>query len=352
MPSRTAYVFLCLVLAFTTVTVFRAPAETIDEYKERIRKEQEEKKEKEKKSRSHDEKGGAPDLSGLCGCLGSLFEAMASTDIEVTVEQEPEPEYVNPPPADETPPDDATVTPDDSLPPDDTPPDDAAVTPDDSLPPDDTTQDDGTAIPDDTSPDDAAVTPDDSLPPDESAAADGKAADTPADDTANTAEEPDRVKPIKPFIALSLAASYLFGQEIPFFDGMTRVTMNIEVFHIHAWYQLMADANGSYLSTFSANLGLVLGVDTIVSSVYAGVFVQEGSAPAFSFGTDLKFAFTDNFFLEIYTLFSFDVPLYNIILIPSLNLVVGPLTVGAGCGFYDYSGLVICGPSVTLGLWF
>jgi hypothetical protein len=305
MAVRSFLLFLCLVLFFIAVPVFQAPAETIEEYKERMKKEQEEAEQKKKKNRGEEENAGSPDLSGLCNCLASVFQVMASTDVEISIE-------------------DANDTPDYDANPDGN---------DDS--------------------DESNVTP----PPDGSPENGAEEHTTEASSTeeksaTDSAAEKSPVGPLFPNMDVSLSGSYLFGQETPVFDVTGRFALNVEFFHANIFYQYLGDTTGSSLNTFSANIGFVFPFSNVVSSVYGGVLWQVELSVCFSFGIDLKIAFSESFFLEISSLFAFHSPFYFIILSPSLNVAFDHFTLGAGFNFYDYSAYIQYGPTVSLGLWF
>jgi hypothetical protein len=302
MIVRKFSLFCCFILLFSTAAATLARAETMDEYKERMKKEQEEKK---KKSRHSDDDNGSWDLSGFCGCLASIFDLFANTDVEIIVEDD----------TDTTPPDDNTP-------------------PDDATPPDDTTPpDDGTQNPDTTQ-------PDEQNPPDDSGG-----------QKAAAEEDPFRSRPTAPLVAAALSGSYLFGQEISFFDGTARLSANLGIFHANMFYQYMFDETGSHLGTFSANLGFTFPFSPVVISIYAGILFQNFSTAAISFGTDLKFSFTDSLYPELSCLLAFNDTQYYIISSLSLNLVIGHMTLGAGFNAYDYNDLILFGPTLQVGLW-
>ncbi len=301
MATRVFLLFLCFLMLFSTAAVYQAKAETIEEYKERMKREQEEAEKKKKKNRGKDDKSGSPDLSGLCNCLGSIFEAMASTDIEVSIvdssDRPAEPE---------------TPAPDGD--------------PDRQ---DDSDKTDGT-------------------PPQEKPPEDGAGEPTAADTTG----EKQPAGPAFPLFTVSLGGAYLFGQEISLFDLTARLVLNVEFFHVNTFYQYLGDAAGSSLNSFSANIGFIFPFSPVVASVFGGVFWQEGFSVQFSFGTNLKIAFTDSLFLEISSLFSFYAPFYFIVLSPTLELALGHFTCGLGFNYFNYNGLNLYGPTAKIGLWF
>jgi hypothetical protein len=280
------FVSLCLLL--TAVAVYQAPAETLDEYKERMKKEQEEaekKKEEEKRKAEQEQKPKPPDagscfgscLSGFCqaagtGCFDAFFQGFIAIFSEVRYADYP-------------------FAPDAGF--------DFSA-----LPRPDMTEEAKTAL-------------------------GGKVW----------------------MIEAGAWGSYLFGQNEPVFDAGGMLNVDLLAFHLNLYYQRLMSLSGTTLDTFSADAGFSLPVGNFILSLFAGAVWQEWSPWYFSFGTSGRVFVPGGVVVGWYALFAFYEPFFLIIVSPDVELALGRFTVGLGFNYYNYNNYVNFGPSLKAAIW-
>jgi hypothetical protein len=313
MTARAFFLFLSLLIIFSAVAVQRAPAESIDDYKERTKKEQEENDDKNKKEKRHrdDEYDNEDDDDGGCGalafgsCLNAMFEsgcfdALFTTVFNFAVEAASGIRYPEYP-----------YYPDPKRP--------FARRAKPTPPP--------------------APSAEGEPPPAEPAPA-----EAPVD-------QPRWMSKIW-MGELSASGSYLLGQDVALFDASGNLTFNMSAFQINTFYQFLWDEEGGTLHTFSMNGGFVFPSRFFTLSLYAGLFLQEGFSPYVSFGAAAKAFFTSKVIVSFYSLFAIYDTFFFIILNPALEYAVGRFTFGAGFNYYNYNDFILYGPTVRVAMWF
>jgi hypothetical protein len=289
--SKCIVFFVCLCLFLTVAGVYPASAETVDEYKERMKKEQEQadkkKQDEENKKKQQEDKEKAPPDSGNClgGCLGGLCQAAGSGCFDAfwsaffTVFAEVR--YADFPFARNH-------------------------------------GYDFAAFPG--APDEAGQRPD----------IGGK------------------------FWMIEAGAwgSYLFGQNESVFDSGGFINIDVTAFHANVYYQRLMSVSGSTLNTFSANLGISIPIMNFIMSFYAGGFWQEWSPWYVSFGTSGRVFIPGSFVAGWYTLFAVYDQFFYIVLSPSIEITLDRFTLGIGFNYYNYNNYVNFGPALKAGVWF
>ena len=153
-------------------------------------------------------------------------------------------------------------------------------------------------------------------------------------------------------VELAFDGAWLFGQELPIYSLQALARLDILAFHLNLFYQYLLDAQGTGLSTFSANGGIAMPLGNFTIDLYCGVFLQEGWPAYFSWGMALKIFFGPGITFSLYSLFAVYEPFYFIILLPSLEVVLNRFSLGLGFNVLDYNDLLLYGPTLKLGLWF
>jgi hypothetical protein len=151
---------------------------------------------------------------------------------------------------------------------------------------------------------------------------------------------------------LSVDGSYLFGQQIAMYDVQSLLGVELTAFHINVFAQRLWDAEATGLTTFSANAGFSIPIQNFMVSLYAGIFYQDGFSLLVSFGASFKIFFPGHIIFSLYSLFSTYSPFYFIILSPTLEVAINRFTVGVGFNVYDYNNLVLYGPTLKTAIWF